>query len=297
MATDSLSELTLFVAVARQRSFARVAAQRGVSRSAVSHAIRATEERLGVRLFNRTTRSVSLTEVGAALLAELEPAIDAVAAAVETVNAFRDTPRGVVRINMPRGAARLLMPMVAPFTHAYPGVTLEITTDDAFVDIVRDGFDVGIRFGESLARDMIAMPFGPEQRFAVVATPCYFANRPEPREPAELFEHACICRRFPGAAPYAWEFEKVGREITVAVAGPLAFDDSALIVAAARAGAGLAHVFEEEVRSDLAAGTLVRVLEDWCAPFPGYYIYYPSRRQMPASLRAFLDFAKDLDNF
>lgn len=285
-----IPDLALFVAVARRRSFARVAAERGLSRSAVSHAMRALEARLGVRLLNRTTRSVTPTEIGAALLLSLEPAIGAVADALETVNAYRETPMGTLRLNMPRGAAQPMAAVIGPFLRANPAIRLEIVTDDGFVDIVRHGFDAGIRFGESLARDMIAVPLGRPQRFAVVASPDYLSRHTVPKTPDDLSDHDCIGRRFPTGALYAWEFEKDGRSLNVAVDGHTVFDDNSLILAAAREGLGLAQVFEHEVVDDLKSGVLARVLEDWCPTFPGYHLYYPGGRQTPGPLRALIDF-------
>jgi DNA-binding transcriptional LysR family regulator len=285
-----LPDLALFVAVARRRSFARVAAERGISRSAVSHAMRTLEARLGVRLLNRTTRSVTPTEIGASLLSRLEPAIGAVADALEAVNAYRDTPMGTLKLNMPRGAAQPVASLIGPFLRANPAIRLEIVTDDGFVDIVRDGFDAGVRFGESLARDMIAIPLGPPQRFAVVGSPDYFTRYPVPQTPEALSVHDCIGRRFPAGALYAWELEKDGRSLNVAVEGRTVFDDNGLILAAAREGLGLAQVFEHEVAKDLKSGALIRVLEDWCPSFPGYHLYYTGGRQTPGPLRALIDF-------
>jgi DNA-binding transcriptional LysR family regulator len=288
----TLPDLTLFLAVAERLSFARVAIERGLSRSAVSHSIRALEEQLDVRLFNRTTRSVTLTEIGAALFERIGPAIDTIATAIEAIDAFRHEPRGTLRLNMSRGAASLMEPLIAPFLTAYPQVRLEIVTNDAFVDIVRDGFDAGIRFGEQLAGDMIAVPFGGAERYAVVATQDYFGRHRPPLEPADLVGHNCIGRRFPGGALYAWEFEKAERSLSVQVDGRTVFDDNGLILKAARAGLGLALVFEDEAMHFVKDGSLVRVLEDWCPPFPGYHLYYSSRRQMPMTLRAFIDFSR-----
>lgn len=252
--------------------------------------MRTLEARLGVRLLNRTTRSVTLTEIGASLLSRLEPAIGAVADALEAVNAYRDTPMGTLKLNMPRGAAQPVASLIGPFLRANPAIRLEIVTDDGFVDIVRDGFDAGVRFGESLARDMIAIPLGPQQRFAVVGSPDYFTRHAVPQTPEDLSVHDCIGRRFPAGALYAWELEQDGRSLNVAVEGSTVFDDNGLILAAALEGLGLAQVFEHEVAEDLKSGALVRVLEDWCPSFPGYHLYYPGGRQTPGPLRALIDF-------
>ncbi|MFT4047970.1 MAG: LysR family transcriptional regulator [Solimonas sp.] len=289
MSVDLLPDLSLFLAVARLRSFARAAVERRVSRSAVSHAIRALEDRLGVRLFHRTTRSVTLTEAGASLLASLTPALDAVETALAGVDSYRNMPRGTLRLNVPRGVAYLVEAILPPFLAANPEVRVEVTTSDALVDIVRDGFDAGVRFGESLEKDMIAVPFGPRQRFAAVASPEYFASRPRPESPADLTNHACIVRRFPSGATHQWEFEKEERKLTVAVNGPVTSDDQALILRLACAGAGIAQLFESEVRRELENGRLIRVLDDWTPSFDGYYLYYAGRRQLPAPLRAFVD--------
>lgn len=289
MTADNLPDLSLFVAVATHRSFARAAALRGVSRSAVSHAIRDLEERLGVRLFHRTTRSVMPTEAGAALLISLEPALAMIDQALSGIDAFRSEPRGMLRLNIPRGAAALLEKVLCEFAGRYPEIQVEVTTNDAFVDTVREGFDAGVRFGESLAQDMIALPFGPQQRFAVVASPTYFERFAAPQAPDDLTGHNCIGRRFPSGVAHQWEFEKDGRELSVSVSGQLSFDDGQMILAAARAGLGIAQVFEAEAAADLAAGRLVRALVDWCPPFPGYHLYYSGRRQLPAPLAAFVD--------
>jgi DNA-binding transcriptional LysR family regulator len=290
MARADYADLADFVAVATHQSFRRAAVERGVSPSALSHAIRGLEERLGVRLVNRTTRSVSLTEAGQRLLARVRPAFVDIADAMEEVNSFRDKPVGTLKLNVPRSAAPLILaPAIGAFVAAYPGMRLEIATDDRLVDIVAAGFDAGIRFGERVAKDMIAVRITSNVRFAVVGAPAYFSERPRPETPHDLREHACIRYRFPGGALYRWEFEKDGKEVEVDVDGPVTLDDQELMVEAAIQRAGLAFVFEHRAESHLSAGRLVRVLDDWCPPFPGLFLYYPSRRQMPAGLRAFID--------
>lgn len=285
-----LHELDAFAAVARLRSFRKAAAERGVSPSALSHTLRALEERLGVRLLNRTTRSVTPTEAGARLLARLAPAIGEIADALAELDSLQDVPAGALRINLPRSAARLLLaPMLGPFTAAYPRVQLEAVTDDGLLDIVGAGFDAGVRFGERLAADMIAIPFGPPQRFVVVASPAYLALHGAPATPRELERHNCIGRRFPSGSRYAWEFAQDGRSYSVAVNGALVFDDDELIVRAALDGAGLAYIYHADAAAHICAGRLQVLLAGFEAAPSQYFLYYPSRRQMPPALRAFVD--------
>ena len=285
-----LNELTAFAAVARLRSFRQAALERGVSASALSHALRALEERLGVRLLNRTTRSVTPTEAGQQLLARLTPAMREIDDALLDLSTLQDVPAGKLRLNVPRPAARLLLaPMLAGFVARYPRVQVEVVTDDGMIDIVRDGFDAGIRFGEQVAADMIAVPVGAPQPFVVVGSPAYLATHGAPSTPRALLSHACIGRRFPSGRQYAWEFEQAGEGFSIAVGGPLVFDDDELMLRAARDGAGLAYVYEADARADIAAGRLACVLESCMPPPPRYFLYYPSRRQMPAVLRAFVD--------
>ncbi|MGK5015696.1 LysR family transcriptional regulator [Janthinobacterium sp. 75] len=285
-----LNELTAFAAVARLRSFRKAALERGVSASALSHALRTLEERLGVRLLNRTTRSVTPTEAGQQLLARLAPAMREIDDALLDLSTLQDVPAGKLRLNVPRPAARLLLaPMLSCFVARYPRVQVELVTDDGMIDIVRDGFDAGIRFGEQVAADMIAVPVGAPQPFLVVASPAYLAAHGAPATPHALLEHACIGRRFPSGRQYAWEFGQEGEAVSIAVSGPLVFDDDELMLRAARDGAGLAYVYEADARADIAAGRLVNVLERCLPPPSRYFLYYPSRRQMPAVLRAFVD--------
>ncbi|NBV18574.1 LysR family transcriptional regulator [Janthinobacterium sp.] len=288
-----LNELTAFAAVARLRSFRKAAVERGVSASALSHALRALEERLGVRLLNRTTRSVTPTEAGRQLLARLEPAMREIMDALLDLSTLQQEPAGKLRLNVPRPAARLLLaPMLARFVARYPRVQVELVTDDGMIDIVRDGFDAGIRFGEHVAADMIAVPVGAPQPFVVVASPAYLAARGVPATPRALLEHACIGRRFPSGRQYAWEFGPAGEGVSIAVDGPLVFDDDELMLRAARDGAGYAYVYEADARADIAAGRLVCVLERCLPPAPRYFLYYPGRRQMPPMLRAFVDMVR-----
>ncbi|MED5596325.1 LysR family transcriptional regulator [Janthinobacterium sp. P210006] len=288
-----LNELTAFAAVARLRSFRKAALERGVSASALSHALRALEERLGVRLLNRTTRSVTPTEAGQQLLARLAPAMREITDALLDLSTLQDVPAGKLRLNVPRPAARLLLaPMLAQFVARYPRVQVELVTDDGMIDIVRDGFDAGIRFGEHVAADMIAVPVGAPQPFVVVASPAYLATHGAPSTPRALLGHACIGRRFPSGRQYAWEFGQAGEGVSIAVGGPLVFDDDELMLRAARDGAGLAYVYEADARADIAAGRLVCVLERCLPPPPRYFLYYPSRRQMPSVLRVFVDMVR-----
>ncbi|MEM4987879.1 LysR family transcriptional regulator [Collimonas sp. H4R21] len=294
MNKPGLSELDAFACVARHRSFSKAALECGVSASALSHAIRTLETRLAVRLLNRTTRSVTPTEAGLQLLLRLEPALREIGEALERLNDFRDTPRGTLRLNVPRPAARLLLaPLFARFLAAYPQIRLEVVTDDGLVDIVAGGFDAGIRFGESLAQDMVALPLGPPVRLIVVASPMYAARRGLPRQPQELKQHACVGRRFPSGAVYAWEFSKDGEPLAIAVDGPLLLDDDELILRAALDGIGLAYVYEAQAQESIEQGRLLRVLDAWCQPMSGFFLYYPSRRQMPATLRLFIAMLRD----
>jgi len=290
MMTD-LHELDAFAAVARHRSFRKAADERGVSASALSHALRALEERLGVRLLNRTTRSVTLTEAGQRLFRRLDPVLHEVAEALTELTASQETPAGTLRVNAPRPAARLLLgPLLARFVAAFPRIQVEVLTDDKLTDIVGAGYDAGIRFGESLAADMVAIPIGQPQGFVSVASPDYLASHGTPREPRDLLGHACIGRRFPSGMMYAWEFQADGQTQRLTGTGALVFDDDALMIQAARDGAGIAYVYEAMVREDMHAGRLVPVLEAWSTPPCQFFLYFPSRRQMPSALRAFVDF-------
>jgi DNA-binding transcriptional LysR family regulator len=289
-----LQDLDAFAAVARHRSFRKAAAERGVSASALSHAIRGLEERIGVRLLNRTTRSVTPTEAGFEVLARLEPAIRDVAAAIEEVSRYQQTPAGRLRLNVPRPAARLVFaPMLAKFLAAYPRIKIEIVADDSLKDVVGEGFDAGVRFGEKLARDMIAVRIGAPQRFVAVASPDYLSSHGAPATPRDLTRHACICRRFPSGGLYAWEFEKAGETIAVDVDGPIVTDDDEVMAVAAIDGAGVAYVYENHVREAIKSGSLVSILSDWTEERQGFYLYYPSTRQMPSPLRALIDYLKD----
>ncbi len=290
MTPRDLPDLAGLAAVVRHGSFARAATELGVSRSALSHAVRGLEARLGVRLLNRTTRSVAPTVAGERLLAELAPALERIAAAVDAANGFRDRPAGRVRLNVPRLAAALVLaPALPGFLAAHPDVEVELAVEDATVDIVARGFDAGIRFGERLAADMIAVPIGPPVEFAVVGAPAYFAGRAIPKAPADLRAHACVRYRMRGSgALFDWEFEKDGREVRVAVEGPLTLDAPEFMVRAALDGVGLAYAALVDVADHIAAGRLVRVLADWCPPTARLHLYHPSRRHVPAALQALI---------
>jgi DNA-binding transcriptional LysR family regulator len=294
MATSGLSELEAVLAVARQRSFRAAATELGVSKSALSHAVAALEARIGVRLFNRTTRSVALTEAGAQFVDSVAPALSSIRAALEQAGSYRDKPSGTLRINTSVGAARYAMPVFIEFTRRYPDVKLDIVTEGRLIDIVVEGFDAGIRLAESVPQDMIAVPFGGSLRFAVVGTPAYFAQHPAPRTPGDLKAHPCIRTRMPSGTIYQWEFARHGEALAVDVQGPLTLDESSLMLEAARAGLGLTYLSEWTVGPDLQAGTLQRVLEDWTPPYPGLCLYYPGRRHVPAALRALIELIRQM---
>lgn len=287
------ADLDAFLAVARHLSFQRAATERGVTRSALSHAIRKLECELGVRLLARNTRSVSLTEAGALLVARLRPAFADIGNAIDALNHFRDTPFGKVRLSVPRSIALSLMgPVIGALARDYPGLTVEVSSNDALVDIVAEGFDAGIRFGERLQQDMIAVRLALPLCFAVVGAPGYLADRPLPQVPADLLVHRCIRYRFPGGADFPWEFERDGRSVQIAVEGPVVLDDQELMIEAALAGAGIAFVFADRVERHLASGALVRLLPDWTPQFRDLFVYYPARDFMPAGLRALIDILK-----
>lgn len=287
------TDLAIFLAIAQHRSFRKAAVEMGVTASALSHSLRAIEERLDVRLVNRTTRGVGLTEAGERLFARIRPAFLDIDDALEDLDQFRGQPYGKLRINASRAAAKLvLLPMVSRFLRAYPAVEVEVVVDDALVDMVSGGFDAGVRYGESIAADMIAVAIGPRHRFAVVGAPEHFQRHGKPMTPHDLKSHSCIRYRFPGGTFYRWEFERGGVELEIDVQGPLTLGDQDIMLEAALNGSGLAYLFEQQVQSALDDGRLIRVLEDWCPYYPGFFLYYPSRRQLPTALRAFVDFVK-----
>lgn len=291
-----LSELDAFAAVARHRSFRKAADERGVSASALSHAMRALEARLGVRLLNRTTRSVTPTEAGHQLLATLAPTLQQVADALAQLTSLQDVPAGKLRLNVARPAARAVFAKVlGPFVARYPRIQLDLVTDDGLADIVSGGFDAGVRFGESLAGDMIAVPVGAPQSFVTVAAPTYLAAKEIVQAPRDLLDHACIARRFPSGKLYAWEYQAEGQPIRLSVTGPLILEDDALMIQAAKDGAGIAYVYEELARDDLGNGHLTELLAQWKAPPSRFFLYYPSRRHVPPALKALIEFIRAQD--
>ena len=290
MERGELNDLLAFEAVARERSFTRAAAVLGMSPSALSHAMRGLEERLGVRLLARTTRSVAPTEAGERLLQSLRPALSGIAEGLEALRDWRDNPSGTVRITTFAYAARMvLLPRLPAFLLAHPEIRVEVNIDDGLTDIVASGFDAGIRLGEAVAKDMIAVRLGPDLRTVVVGTPDYFQRHPPPLTPYDLNRHACIGYRLTtsgGLLP--WEFEKDGKEIKIYTNGPLVANDGDLPAAAVRAGAGLGYIMEHDVAEEIASGQLIQVLADWCPAFPGFHLYHPSRRQTSPALRALI---------
>lgn len=289
MRREELADLNAFVAVAEERSFTRAAAKLGTSQSALSYTVRRLEERLGVRLLTRTTRSVSPTEAGERLLRTLGPALDKIGAELAALGELREKPAGSVRLTMGEHAAEAVVwPALATFLPEYPDIKVEVIVDYGLTDIVAERYDAGVRLGEQVAKDMIAVRIGPDMRMAVVGAPSYFAKRPRPKLPQQLTVHDCINLRLPTyGGLFAWEFEKRGRELKVRVDGPLVFNNLAMRLHATLAGLGLAYLPEDTALAHVAQGRLVRVLEDWCPPFSGYHLYYPSRRQ-PAPAFALL---------
>ncbi len=290
MQRGNLDNLLAFVAVGRERSFTKAAAKLGVSQSALSHTIRELEERLGVRLLTRTTRSVSPTEAGERLLQRLGPRFEEIEAEVAGIRELRDKPAGTIRITATEYAAdAILLPKLAKLMREYPDIKVEIMIDYGLTDIVAQRFDAGVRSGEQVAKDMIAVRIGPDMRMAVVGAPSYFKGRPEPKKPHDLIKHNCITLRLPSGGLYAWEFEKGGRQLRVRVEGQLTYNTTAQMLNAALAGMGLAYVPEGWVQPYLAKARLKRVLEDWCLPYSGYHLFYPSRRQASAAFALLVD--------
>lgn len=291
MQRGTLDDLHAFLAVARERSFTKAAAKLGVSQSALSHTVRQLEARLGVRLLTRTTRSVSPTEAGERLLATVGPRFEEIDAELAGLSEFRDRPAGTIRISATDYVAdTLLWPKLTGFLRKYPDIKVEIVVDYGLTDIVAERFDAGVRDGGQIAKDMIAVRIGPDMRMAVVGSPAYFKTRQRPVRPQALVDHLCINLRLPThGGLYAWEFEKGGRELRVRVDGQLVFNGTNQMLNAALAGFGLAYVPEDLVTSHLAKGRLIRVLEDWCPPFPGSHLYYPSRRQPSPAFTLLVD--------
>lgn len=290
MKREDLGSLSMFIVVADERSFTRAAAMLGISQSALSHSMRRLEAKLGLRLLTRTTRSVAPTDAGERLLETLRPALDDIDAKLAELTQLRERPAGSIRISTPEHAARtLLWPAVDRLTAEQPDIHVEINVEAGFTDIVAERFDAGVRLGERLEQDMIAVRIGPRLRMAAVGSPSYFAAHGTPLTPHDLARHSCINLRMVSGSVYTWEFEKDGRELNVKVEGQLTFNDASLIVAAAVAGHGIALLVEDRAAPLLAEGSLVRVLEDWCDPFDGYYLYYPSRRQPSSAFSLFLE--------
>jgi DNA-binding transcriptional LysR family regulator len=285
MQRGHLDDLVAFVAVGREKSFTKAAAKLGVSQSALSHTLRALEARLGVRLLTRTTRSVAPTDAGERLLHTLGPRFEEIEAELAAISELRDKPAGTIRLTTTDYAAdTILWPKLEKFLRRYPDIKVEIIIDYGLTDIVAQRFDAGVRAGEQVAKDMIAVRIGPDIRMAAVGAPSYFKKRPGPKRPQDLIGHACINLRLPThGGLYAWEFAKSGRELKVRVEGQLTFNGTFQMLNAALAGFGLAYVPEDLVRPHLAKGRLTRVLEDWCPLYAGYHLYYPSRRQPSAA--------------
>ena len=289
-----LAELTAVLAVARQQNFRAAADELGMSRSALSHAVSTLERRIGVRLFNRTTRSVSLTEAGEQFVANVSPALKQIEDAVVAASSLQVTPSGALRINASVAAALQMWPIFEEYIRRYPAVTLDLTTDGRFVDVVDEGFDAGVRLAESVPKDMIAIPIGPPQSFAVVGSAAYFRKYPKPKSPADLKDHRCIRRRLPSGSIFRWGFERRSERFLLDVDGVLTLDEPALVQKAALAGLGLAYLNLLQVHPDIKRKRLVRVLDEWTEPFDGICLYYPGRRHVPAPLRALVDLIKEI---
>jgi DNA-binding transcriptional LysR family regulator len=292
-----LNDLAAFVSVARAGGFRDAARMSGVSASSLSIAVRRLETKLGMRLLNRTTRSVAPTEAGQRLIEKLTPLFSEMEAALDVLNVFRDTPSGTLKLNVPSSAARIVLPsIIAPFLKTYPDIRVEVVVEDGFVDVLSIGCDAGIRYDERLEQDMIAIPIGPRvQRFATAATPAYLDAHGRPEHPRELLEHACLRGQFAGGAMPTWDFERDGEVVRLDPSGPLVVRPGAAIelaVSTALAGVGVIHLFEGMLQPYLDSGALEPILEPWWQRFSGPFLYYPGRRHLPAPLRAFVDFLK-----
>jgi DNA-binding transcriptional LysR family regulator len=289
MIRSELAELSAFATVAEERSFTRAAVRLGVSQSALSHSMRGLEKRLGLQLLARTTRSVSPTAAGTALLQELTPALERIERAVAETKKQRENPAGRIRLIIPRTATQMvILPKLAQFNRSYPEIILEVTSSNDPVDLVAGQYDAGIQLGEFIQRDMIAVRVTQEMRLAVVGSPQYFKSRDIPQKPQDLKDHSCIGFRFSNSL-YRWEFEKNRKVLTVSPQGPASFDDPDLVIQAVMNGVGIGMAMEETLRGRISEGRLVQVLRDWCPKFPGYFLYYPSRRNQPAALSALID--------
>lgn len=294
MKSPSAADLSVFLCTAQHLNFSKAAIELGLTPSALSHSVKALENRLGVRLFNRTTRSVALTAAGERLYARLKPAFRDIDDALEDLNHFRDKPSGNLRITSGRQACELvLLPIASEFLQVYPDIRLEVVESDALLDIVANGFDAGVRFGDRLEADMVSLPIGPTMRSVVVGSPAFFARHVAPQKPEDLHGLPCIRHRYPSGSMYRWELERGGIAQEIEVNGPLTLGDVSLMVGPALQGLGLAYVFEDMVSEHLASGRLLQVLADWCPFYPGLHLYYPSRRHVPAPLKAFIDFVRN----
>ena len=286
---NDLGELSAFAIVAEERSFTRAAVRLGVSQSALSHSIRGLEKRLGLQLLARTTRSVSPTAAGTALLGDLAPALERIERAVAETRKQRESPAGRIRLIIPRTATQMvIVPKLAQFARTYPEIVLEVTSSNDPVDLVAGEYDAGVQLGEFIQRDMIAVRVTQEMRLAVVGSPQYFKSRSLPRKPQDLKDHSCIGFRFSNRL-YRWEFEKGRKAVTVSPEGPASFDDPDLVIQAVLKGVGIGTAMEERLRGIISEGRLIQVLRDWCPTFQGYFLYYPSRRNQPAALSALID--------
>lgn len=291
----NLGELEAVIAIARRGTFRAAAIDLGMSTTALSHTIGRLEAGLGVRLFNRTTRSVSLTDAGRLFVQQVAPSLQDLHAALETVRSQRETPSGTIRINAAPFAARaIISPLVLEFLRRYPEMNVDLVTEGKMVDIVNDGFDLGVRVAGLVPSDMIAVSLGRPQRHAVVGSPDYFAQHPKPVVPPDLLNHRCIRVRLPDGSLFRWRFEKDDEPVQIDVRGPITLDEAGLVRTSVLEGTGLGYTMEEEVLSEIKAGRLVRVLEDWTPPYPGLCLYYPGRRNLSAGVKAFLDLAREL---
>lgn len=290
----SLAELEAIAAVARHGGFRAAARELGMSSSALSHAVAALEERLSVRIFNRTTRSVTLSDAGERFIADIAPALAAIDRAIENAGISSGSVSGTLRLNMAPGAARmLLVPLILEYGRRYPNVEVEIVTDNALVDVIGKGFDAGVRLAEAVPTDMVAIPIVPTVRSLVVGSPAYFSDKPRPLTPGDLLQHRCIRARMASGKLYRWEFERHGQSILIDAPGSLTLDASDLMLTAVLEGAGLAYIGEPSMADHIAAGSLIPVLQDWSPPYPGLSLYFAQRRQMPARLRAFIDLIRE----
>ncbi|WP_119307036.1 LysR family transcriptional regulator [Cohaesibacter haloalkalitolerans] len=291
MRKEDLGDLAVFLVASEEANFTRAAARLGVSQSAVSHTIRRLEASIGIKLMNRTSRRISLTDAGEKLLSTLRPGMEQIDARIEELRSLGDAPRGLVRLTASKPIAKtLLWPVLSEIARDYPEIEIELNLDSRLNDLTEDRFDAGVRLGEFVARDMISVRISPPVRIAAVASPGYLKDREPPEHPRDLASHICINHRFgPNAAIYEWEFEKDQEELVVRVSGSFVFNDSDMAIRAAKEGHGIAYVTETEVRDELRTGSLVRLLDDWCPPFEGYHLFYSSRRQMSSALRLLID--------